>query len=344
MPDPATALIVAAVLSALCALLFWPDRGIYHRLRKAQKMTDRVLTEDALKHIHKYQMEGYQATMISITGALDTSDNRVAAILQKMEAHGLLERRGGAICLTPNGRDYALRIIRAHRMWERYLADETGYHELEWHDQAERYEHTLTHDEVESLAFQLGNPTHDPHGDPIPTSTGEMVPHGGKPLTAIPLDQEARIVHIEDEPEAVYAQLVAEGLYPGMYVRVTEITPQWIRFWAQGNEHVLAPILADNISVVEQPESAKAHEPIGTDLSTLEPGQSGRVVGLSAGLRGLERRRMMDLGIIPGTVIDVEMKSPGGDPTAYRIRGAVIALRKEQTRLIYTDPVVKEAV
>ncbi|MCB0153338.1 MAG: ferrous iron transport protein A [Anaerolineae bacterium] len=50
--------------------------------------------------------------------------------------------------------------------------------------------------------------------------------------------------------------------------------------------------------------------------------------------RGAERRRFMDLGILPGTVITAEMISPSGDPTAYRVRGAVIGLRREQANLI----------
>jgi Fe2+ transport system protein FeoA len=54
--------------------------------------------------------------------------------------------------------------------------------------------------------------------------------------------------------------------------------------------------------------------------------------------RGVERRRLLDLGIIPGTEIGVELVNPGGDPTAYRIRGTVIALRSSQARLIRVSP------
>jgi ferrous iron transport protein A len=52
---------------------------------------------------------------------------------------------------------------------------------------------------------------------------------------------------------------------------------------------------------------------------------------------GDQRRRLMDLGLLPGTVVTVAMKSPLGDPTAYRIREALIALRKDQARLIVID-------
>jgi Fe2+ transport system protein FeoA len=68
-------------------------------------------------------------------------------------------------------------------------------------------------------------------------------------------------------------------------------------------------------------------------LDTLEPGQSAVVTRLTS--TGLNRRRMMDLGILPGTHIEIEMKSPLGDPIAYRVRGSVIALRREQACEIF---------
>ena len=67
-------------------------------------------------------------------------------------------------------------------------------------------------------------------------------------------------------------------------------------------------------------------------LNELRPGQTGIVTELYS--QGIERRRMMDLGIVPGTVVQVEMNSPLGDPVAYRVRGAIVALRQGQARLI----------
>jgi ferrous iron transport protein A len=68
-------------------------------------------------------------------------------------------------------------------------------------------------------------------------------------------------------------------------------------------------------------------------LADLQAGQTGVVTQLHS--QGPERRRMMDLGIVPGTVITVEMNSPLGDPVAYRVRGALVALRCEQARLVF---------
>jgi DtxR family Mn-dependent transcriptional regulator len=161
-----------------------------------------------------------------------------------------------------------------------------------------------------------------------------MVYHNGKALPTMEVAQPYRIVEIEDQPEVVYAQLVAEGLHPGMEIRLTENSPRRVRFWAGDEEHVLAPIMATNIEVVPMEDEPKADELPGEPLTNLKPGEDAQVIGLSPRIRGAERRRLMDLGILSGTVIENEMVSAGGDPIAYRIRGAVIALRKSQAEMI----------
>ena len=74
-------------------------------------------------------------------------------------------------------------------------------------------------------------------------------------------------------------------------------------------------------------------------LADLNLGESGRVLEISQKCRGLEWRRLLDLGVLPGTIITAEIRSPSGDPTAYRIRDAVIGLRAEQARLINIAPI-----
>lgn len=338
MIDPLVALIAAAIAAGLLAVLFWPKAGLYPRWTKTHWMNERVLSEDALKHIHKFEMKGRLATLESIAGAAQVSLDHAGDLVARLEQKGLLKIEEGQFRLTPAGHDYALHVIRTHRLWERYLAERTGYAEAEWHTRAEVYEHRLSPQQTDALSAQLGNPTHDPHGDPIPTSEGKMVPHGGLPLTALPADQPLRIVHLEDEPPAVYAQLVAEGLHPGQIVRVAEADAQRVRFWADGEEHVLAPMLAANITAVAAPLEIVEPRVHQQRLSELAPGQKGQVASVSPNCRGLERRRFMDLGILPGTVIEVEMRSPSGDPTAYRVRGSSIALRREQADYIHVEP------
>lgn len=297
--------------------------------------SERILTEDILKHLYKCEQEKRSPTGESVAGAAQISLAEASQLLAKMADHQLLAWSGDTFYLTPAGREYALQVIRAHRLWERYLADETGVAEADWHPQADRHEHQLTPAEVAALSARLGHPTYDPHGDPIPSPTGDFVPHGGQPLTDLAIDQLARIVHLEDEPAVVYAQLVAEGLHPGMAIQLKEKSAHRIRFQSERNEHILAPIVARNISVT--PLAAGEGEEVTPQerLSHLKIGDTARVVSISPACRGPERRRFLDLGILPGTVIKAEMVSPSGDPTAYLIRQSLIGLRKEQADYIY---------
>lgn len=334
MVNPLLALLIAALVGGIGALILWPERGLLARWRKAQQMTEHVLSEDALKHIHKCEMSGRHPSLESIAGTLHLTRDATAQLLTNMQNRRLLQIEKGEIRLTPQGRETALHIIRAHRLWEHYLAEETGFAQEEWHGQAEQYEHELTPAQIDALSSRLGNPTHDPHGDPIPTAGGDFILEKGQPLTALPLDTPGRIVHLADEPQVVYAQLVAEGIHPGMVVRVMESTTTRVRFWSNGDEHVLAPIVAGSIAVVLCAAEEKVETADYELLASLEPGETATVVGLSRASRGAERRRFMDLGIVKGTTITAEMNSPGGDPTAYQIRGALIALRREQANLI----------
>jgi DtxR family Mn-dependent transcriptional regulator len=342
MPEPLIAILIAIATTLIAWFLFRPKLGLVPRWRKARQITDRILLEDTLKHIQRCERHNETCSLESIAGALEVTVNQAVDIAEELQSMDLILIENGDFKLTPAGRDYALRIIRAHRLWEEYLAEQTGFDESEWHDQAEKYEHLLSADEASALAQQLGNPVYDPHGDPIPSSTGEFKHHPGKPLTSMEVETPLRIVHIEDEPEEIYAQLVAEGLSPGMFARMTEKSTHRIRFWIGDEEHVLAPIVAANISVVPMPEEKIEQRVPGVPLNTLEPGERGRVVALSPRLRGADRRRMMDLGILPGTSIDVEMNSPSGDPTAYKVRGALIALREEQAKLIQVESEIEE--
>lgn len=333
MPDPFLALLTGSLLLALLFIIFWPRRGLLYRWQRARRLSQRVLVEDALKHAYKLEIRDEHPTLQNLAGALEINANRAAALLSELEQAELLERTPKGLQLTSTGRSAAMHVVRAHRLWERYLADETGYHEADWHDQAERREHALTPLQIDSLAARLGYPTHDPHGDPIPSTTGDLVPHQGQPLPSMPMDARLRIVHLEDEPGAVYAQLVAEGLHPGMELRLAEVTSQRVRFWSNGDEYVLAPVVAANISVRPVTEALEK-TPAGETLDRLAQGETAEVVHISQGCRGPERRRMMDMGILPGTHISTELVSPLGDPVAYRVRGTLVALRKDQARHI----------
>ncbi len=335
MIEPLLALVAVGAACAVMILLFWPVRGWFWRGMRSLKLNERVRIEDALKHIHDCEYRKIPCTLHSLAGALGLSGSRIATLITRLEALCLVEGRAGSYRLTADGRREALRVVRIHRLWERYLSDETGLAPTEWHALADDREHGTTPQQAESLAARMGEPRYDPHGDPIPTASGEIVPRRGKPLSEMVVGDTAEIIHIEDEPASIYAQLVAEGLYPGMRVRLLERTPQRVLFEADADEHMLAPVLAANLTVLMTEEESPALDGAPRNLSTLELGESARVSGISVLCRGLERRRLLDLGLVPGTVVAAELRSPGGDPMAFRVRGALLALRKDQTNLIH---------
>ena len=319
--------------------LLWPRWGLLQRLRQVRKGAQRALIEDALKHLYESEVNGVVPTIQSVAWACQLSADQAASVLQTLEDRTFIVLEPEGIRLTATGRELGLNVLRAHRLWERYLADHTGFPETEWHGRAHDLEHGLSAAQVDALSARLQHPTLDPHGDPIPTETGEFVGPKGIPLATAPLDRALRIVHIEDEPEAVYSQLVAVGLYPGMVIRLLEVSPQRVRVNVGWAEHTLAPLVAANVAVEPLAQEEGNEPPTGEPLSALAPGESGRVLAVSRRCRRSERRRLMDLGVLPGTVIGVEMRSPKGDPTAYRIRDALIALRAEQAEMIRIERV-----
>jgi Fe2+ transport system protein FeoA len=98
----------------------------------------------------------------------------------------------------------------------------------------------------------------------------------------------------------------------------------------------MAGVVARNVSVRLLPEDETADEHVET-LRDLRPGEAGRVIDVSPACQGSQRRRLLDLGVVKGTAITAELSSATGDPVAYNIRGAVIALRGEQAEWIRID-------
>jgi DtxR family Mn-dependent transcriptional regulator len=299
----------------------------HHEATRTQR--ERVAVEDALKHVHDCEWRQQPATAHSLAGALGLDPDAATRLLARLEASGLVGLKSGRYELTHEGRNYARQVIRAHRLYETYLAQQTGLAAESWHTEAERVEHSLTRERVERLAHELGHPRFDPHGDPIPTAGGDVAALRGTPLLECPVGWEGRIIHIEDEPRRGYAEVVAAGLAAGMLFRVVEADEQSVRLNAEGRTIQLSGLAAGHIL------TAREHfDETITRLSTLKPGERAAVVGLSSAVRGAERNRLLDLGVAPGTVVEIDLVSPAGNPIAYLIRGTSIALRREQSERI----------
>lgn len=334
MSDALIFLLLFSGITLILSLLLWPGKGIITFLPQYAEKKRRIIIEDALKFIQHCEFHGCSATLNGLAGAINISPGRVSNLLKRMSELNFIEFGENEIHLTTKGVDYALHITRAHRLWEEFLAQETSFPLEELHRRADMLEHTMTESELEELSLQLGNPSYDPHGDPIPTLKGKIRKLVGKSITDMTVNQTLRITHLEDEPQEVFAQLNAEGLHPGMYIHLVEKTPKKIRFWSKYGEHVLSPVVADNISVTPKKDVSIPQKRTVVSLSELPQGERAEIESLSPRLRKIERRRLMDLGVIPGMTVEARLHGAHGDPIAYNIRGSLIALRREQTNLI----------
>jgi len=331
-----TTWIIAGVL--FLALLFFPRYGLIALWRRWRELHRKELVEDALKHLLDRQQEGRHGSAESIGGALSLGAARVMQLVARMETQKLLETRGHELHLTPDGERWALHIARAHRLWERYLADEARMPLERIHGEAHRREHTLNEAELDKLDAALGFPLSDPHGDPIPDRDGQIQREQGIELTAWQAEGPARIVHLEDEPALAYAQILACGLRLGQTVRLLEKTPERYILSDGENEYRLAPAVAANVHVI--PLARKARVAPGViPLDKLKHGQKAEIIILDEGVQGFTRRRFLDLGLTPGTLVYPELRNSFGEPRAYRVRGTLIALRNNQASQIWVKPV-----
>ena len=327
-----------ALALLLLIYFFIPRFGLLVLYKGWQEARQREQVEDALKHLLDREQGGHHASPESLTGALDMRRIKTTALIASMESQGLVESRGSELHLTPEGERWAMQIVRAHRLWERYLADEARMPLDKIHTEAHRREHGLTADQLDEMEAALGHPSFDPHGDPIPTREGTMTRAESTPITSWQTDRPARIVHLEDEPAIAYQQITAAGLRLGQTVRILESTPQRYTLSDGENEYRLAPAVAANVHVAPLPEGAVM--PAGTiSLNELKHDQHAEIIPLDEAVQGFTRRRFLDLGLTPGTQIYPELQNFFGDPRAYRVRGTLIALRKDQAAQIWVKPV-----
>lgn len=331
------------LLVAAGTLAAWALGRRWHRMRRERQ---RALVEDVLKLIFSRRQEGRETDLDSVAGRLGLAASKASALLGAMEAEGLVRFEGNAVRLTEEGEKRALQVVRAHRLWETYLAHEARVPATQVHARAEKQEHLLTPSRVEELEARLGHPERDPHGDPIPSATGEVTSIKTQALTEWPTGERAEIVHVEDEPEAVFRDLAAQGLHAGQVVRITERSREAVTFTDGEREYRLTPLEAAQIQVAGV--SAEPVDRAGlVRLSELGAGEEAEVRFLDSELRGLTRRRLLDLGLTPGARVRAVLSNAFGDPRAFRVRGTTVALRNDQAEHIWvrrcTEPVNEDA-
>lgn len=295
----------------------------------------RIQIEDALKHLLDCDESGRGATVESLAGSLDRTGRRKSAeILGQLRARGLATAVGDLHHLTEDGRQYALQVVRTHRLYETWLARETSTPATDWHREAHLAEHHMDAEATDAMADRLNNPRFDPHGDPIPTREGFMPKRRLESLASWPDDTAAKIQHIEDEPAFLFQQAQRLALAPGTRIdSPRHLADGSLEAMVEGRRIIIPAAITPMIHAILT-DADESPPPGFGRLSELAVGQVAEVHALAPSCTGPERRRLLDLGVIPGTRIRCEFVSPLGTPRSYAIRGAMIALRDYQAERI----------
>lgn len=168
--------------------------------------------EDYVKVIYGHtEWQPDRITTGALAARLGLAASSVTEMVKKLVAQGLVRHEPyGAIELTAEGTALALRMVRRHRLVETWLVQRMGYSWDEVHDEAEILEHSISDRLLAALDEQLGHPSRDPHGDPIPAADGTVTRPDALLLAAA--SGGGRVVRISDRDPLLLRHLEAEGI------------------------------------------------------------------------------------------------------------------------------------
>ena len=209
--------------------------------------------DDYAKAIFALQSRGeVPVTTSALAERLGITPGSVSAMLKKLDELGLVTHepyRG--VRLTANGRLVALEVIRHHRLLERFLADALGMPWDQVHAEAEVLEHVISEELEELIATKLGNPSMDPHGDPIPSADLELEERSTRSLESLARGDEGIFVRVSDSDPEMLRYLASCGISPGDRFEVREHQPfdgpLFVVFG--GREHAIGGRLANAMRV-----------------------------------------------------------------------------------------------
>jgi DtxR family transcriptional regulator, Mn-dependent transcriptional regulator len=211
-----------------------------------------VAIQDYLKEIYKIQASGERATTTAIARRMGVAPSSVTSMLKKLAALGLVEHapyRG--VELSEAGSKIALEVIRHHRLLEQYLAETLGLGIDAVHAEADRLEHVISEELEARIDEQLGYPTHDPHGDPIPDAGLNLDRTSLRSLEALAPGEQATVRRIPDGDAELLRYLAELTLVPGRRVTMRRSEPFGgpVTVDVDGSEHAISRELAGRIGV-----------------------------------------------------------------------------------------------
>lgn len=208
--------------------------------------------EDYLKTIYKLQNGSDIVSTSDIARTMSVSSASVTNMVKRLAQMGLVEYESyRGVTVTSTGKKVALEIIRHHRLLELYLREVMGYPWDKVHQEAEHLEHHISEEFEDKLDEMLGFPTHDPHGDPIPTREGEIADSTTDPLANFEPGESVLIQRVSDSDPEMLSYLEKVGLMPGALLEIVGKAPFHgpITILVQGHEHVVGYRIASNVFV-----------------------------------------------------------------------------------------------
>ena len=210
-----------------------------------------VAVQDYLKGIYALETAGERVTTSALAARMGVSAPSATAMTKRLAELGLVERapyRG--VALTEQGRLGALEVLRHHRLLESYLVDRLGLSLHEVHAEAELLEHALSEELEAKIDADLGFPTHDPHGDPIPDRDLRVETGNGPTLIDLLPGTRASVTRVPDADADLLRYLTELGLVPGSDVEVVAQAPFGgpVTVRTGSGDHAISRELADRIS------------------------------------------------------------------------------------------------
>lgn len=215
-------------------------------------MPQATAVEDYVKTIYGHtEWQRTPITTTELAARLGLANSSVTEMVKKLVAAGLVSHEPyGAIELTGQGRELAVRMVRRHRLIETWLVQQLGYGWDEVHDEAEVLEHAVSDRLLDALDEQLGHPVRDPHGDPIPAADGSTVTPDAVLLAELDAGIPATVARISDRDPALLRHLEAEGVTLDANVEVTERGEASAVLTVEGLRVAVAPAALSAIWVV----------------------------------------------------------------------------------------------
>ena len=209
--------------------------------------------ENYLKTIFHLGQEGKETVSTNaIAEKIDSKASSVTDMVKKLADKKLAHYvKYQGVTLTQQGRKAATSVVRKHRLWEVFLVEKLNFKWDEVHEVAEQLEHIKSGKLIQELDAFLGFPTHDPHGDPIPDSEGNLIPVVSFNILEVPKGTRGTLVQVKDSSDVFLKYLSKNGLRIGIQITVGSLEPfdQSLMISFEGQSLTISNTVAQNLLI-----------------------------------------------------------------------------------------------